>query len=100
MRTLPPDKLQSEIAGYWTLIAPMQFASTSSYQREVEILDARADGDIATVWTRTRTQSTRLGSTEPQANAFTEVYLLIRTPDEWKIAANADNRQATKLDDS
>ncbi|MAF84608.1 MAG: hypothetical protein QGH93_06600 [Gammaproteobacteria bacterium] len=93
----PPDSLQSEIAGYWTLIAPVLFASTSSYQREVEILAARADGDVATVWTNTRTTSTRLGSAEADLNAFTEVYLLIKTPDGWKIAAIADNRQATKL---
>jgi len=75
------------------------FASTSAYQREVEILDTQINGDIATVWTKTRTQSTRLGSTETQSNAFTEVYLLIRTSDGWKIAAMADNRQATSLGD-
>jgi len=93
----PPDQLQSEISEYWTIIAPVLFASTSAYRREVEILDTRIDGDLATVWTNTRTQSTRLGSTEPQVNAFTEVYLLIRTPDGWKIAAMADNRKATSL---
>ncbi len=95
----PPDKLQSEISGYWTVVAPVMFASTSAYQREVEILDTQINGDIATVWTKTRTQSTRLGSTETQSNAFTEVYLLIRTSDGWKIAAMADNRQATSLGD-
>jgi len=95
----PPDQLQSEISGYWTLIAPVLFASTSSYQREVEILDTRADGDVATVWTNTRTNSTRLGANEADLNEFTEVYLLVRTPDGWKIAAIADNRQATKLAD-
>jgi len=95
----PPDQLQSEISGYWTLIAPVLFASTSSYQREIEILDTRADGDVATVWTNTRTNSTRLGANEPDLNEFTEVYLLVRTPDGWKIAAIADNRQATKLAD-
>ena len=93
----PPDRLQSEISEYWTIIAPVLFASTSAYRREVEILDTRIDGDLATVWTHTRTRSTRLGSTKPQVNTFSEVYLLIRTPDGWKIAAMADNRKATSL---
>ena len=95
----PPDSLHTNIADYWALIAPVLFASTSSYQREIEILAARADGDVATVWTNTRTQSTRLGATEPDLNTFTEVYLLIKTADGWKIAAIADNRQATKHTD-
>ena len=96
----PPESLQSEISAYWTLIAPVLFASTSSYQREVEILDTQINGDIATVWSNTRTNSTQLGATKPSLNAFTEVYLLVKTPDGWKIAAIADNRQATKLEDS
>lgn len=96
----PPDKVQSEISAYWSVIAPVLFASTSAYERNAEILDVRADGDIATVWTNTQTKSTRLGSTEAQTNTFTEVYLLVSSPAGWRIAAIADNRQGTKLDDS
>ena len=96
---MPPEKVQSEISEYWTVIAPVLFASTSSYQREAEIVDTRINGDIATVWTKTSTVSTRIGATKPDRNAFTEVYLLIRTPEGWKIAAIADNRQATALAD-
>ena len=95
----PPENLQSEISAYWSLIAPVLFASTSSYQREIEITDAEASGDIATVWTNSKISSTRLGSDEVSVNEFTEVYLLIRTADGWKIAAIADNRKATKLAD-
>jgi ketosteroid isomerase-like protein len=93
----PPESLQSEISAYWSLIAPVLFASTSSYQREIEITDAKASGDIATVWTNSKISSTRLGSDEVSVNEFTEIYLLIRTADGWKIAAIADNRKATKL---
>jgi ketosteroid isomerase-like protein len=95
----PPENLQSEITAYWTLIAPVLFASTSSYQREIEITEAKANGDIATVWTNSRIKSTRLGSDEATISEFTEVYLLIKTADGWKIAAIGDNRQATKLAD-
>ena len=31
------------------------------------------------------------------SDAFTEMYLLVASPDGWKIAAIADNRQATQL---
>lgn len=95
----PPESLQSEISAYWTLIAPVLFASTSSYQRAIEITDVQSSGDIATVWTHSRISSTRLGSDEESVNEFTEVYLLIRSADEWKIAAIGDNRKATKLAD-
>ncbi len=94
---LAPESVQSEISEYWTVIAPVLFASTNSYQRTAEITDTRVDGDIATVWTNTKTESTRIGATKADRNAFTEVYLLIKTPDGWKIAAIADNRQATAL---
>ena len=95
-----PDKVQSEIAGYWTVIAPVLFASTSSYQRTAEVIDTRISGDIATVWTNTKTNSTRLGQTKPDQNEFTEVYLVVKTSNGWKIAAIADNRIATALPES
>ncbi len=90
-------QLQAEITQHWKTIAPVLFASTSEYSRETEILDERTEGDIATVWTRTKTRSLRRNSSEPSLNVFTEVYLLVRKPDGWKIAAIADNRQATSL---
>jgi len=92
-----PDKLVTPLADYWSMIIPVLFASTSSYIRAVEILGSEAHGDVATVWTRTRTASVRLGSDAADENEFTEAYLLVATPGGWKIAAIADNRQATNI---
>lgn len=92
-----PDKLVTPIADYWSMIIPVLFASTSSYTRDVEIIGSDAHGDVATVWTRTRTASVRLGAEDADINEFTEAYLLVSTADGWRIAAIADNRRATAI---
>ena len=92
-----PDKLVTPITPHWSMIIPVLFASTSSYARDVEVLSSEAHGDVATVWTRTRTESVRAGSDDAAVNEFTETYLLVNSPDGWKIAAIADNRRATSI---
>jgi len=93
-----PNELVTPLADYWSMIIPVLFGSTSRYAREVEILVSEAHGDVATVWTQTHTASQRLGSDAADENDFTEAYLLVATSDGWKIAAIADNRQATNID--
>ena len=95
-----PDKLVTPITPHWSMIVPVIFASTSSYTRDVKVLDSEAHGDIATVWTQTRTVSARAGSDKATENEFTEIYVLVNAPAGWKIAAIADNRQATRIDNS
>jgi hypothetical protein len=95
-----PDKLVTPITPHWSMIIPVIFASTSSYTREVEVLNSEAHGDIATVWTRTRTASVRSDGDKATENEFTEVYMLVNTASGWKIAAIADNRQATRLNNA
>ncbi len=92
-----PETLTTDIVKHWSTIAPVVIASTSTYTRQVEILDAEVHGDVATVWTQTSTEAVALNSDQKKTNSFTEVYLLIATADGWKIAAIADNRQTTKL---
>jgi len=92
-----PGQLVTPLADYWSMIIPVLFASTSTYAREVEILGSEAHGDVATVWTQTHTESMRLGNDVADENDFTEAYLLVGTPAGWKIAAIADNRQATSI---
>jgi len=93
-----PDKLVTPIGAYWAMIIPVILASTSDYVRAVEVLSSESHGDVATVWTQTHTASQRLGSDAADENDFTEAYLLVATSDGWKIAAIADNRQATNID--
>ena len=93
----PPESIETELTAYWAVIAPVLISSTSSYVREIEILDVRVDGDIATVWAQTKTASTPLNSTEADINSFSEVYLVVKRAEGWKIAGMADNRQTTKI---
>jgi hypothetical protein len=93
-----PETLTTDIVKHWSTVIPVVIATSSSYVRQVKILDTEVHGDVATVWTQTTTESTALNSDKKNINSFTEVYLLITTVDGWKIAAIADNRQATKLE--
>lgn len=94
-----PDKLTAPLVQHWSMILPVIFASTQRYSRNVEVLNAETHGDLATVWTRTRSSSLRQGKTQPADSDFTEVYLLAATVDGWKIASIADNRAATSISD-
>ena len=93
-----PEKMVAPIATHWTTVIPVLLGATSSYSREIEILSNESHGDIATIWTKTNTVSARKGSDAVKTNEFTEFYLLIKTPDAWKIASIANNRQATKIE--
>lgn len=94
-----PDALVKPITEHWSMILPVIFASTENYSRGVEIVSSESHGDIATVWVRTESVSVRKGKSEASENAFTEIYMLVNSPDGWKIAGIADNRQATKIEE-
>lgn len=87
-----PPGITSELTAHWSMVGPVLFSATKAYTRTVEILDARAEGDVATVWTRTRTETIRSGQAAPDRGEFLEIYLLVRTGGAWKIGAIADNR--------
>ena len=95
---ITPEGLTSELIAHWSGVAPILFAATSAYSRQAEILDTHVEGTVATVWTRIQTQTTLADATETSSESFTEVYMLIETPEGWKIAAIADNRQPDDID--
>lgn len=97
---MAPESLTTDIVQHWSTIVPVVLASTSSYLRRAEILNTEVNGDVATVWAKTTTESTAKGSDKKKVSIFTEVYLLIHLPEGWKIAAIADNRQATKINEN
>ncbi|MEE4186598.1 MAG: hypothetical protein V2J12_12595 [Gammaproteobacteria bacterium] len=92
-----PAELTTALSDHWAMILPVIFSSTENYTRTVEILNAESFGDIATVWTRTTTVSQRRGGSDAQSSEFTEVYMLVATPDGWKVASIADNRPSSSL---
>ena len=95
---LQTGPLTSELKARWSMVAPVLFSATSSYSREVDVVDVHAAGDVATVWADIATQTVLASNGESSTEQFTEVYLVIRTADGWRIAAVADNRQPDDID--
>lgn len=92
-----PEKLTSAIVPYWQMVAPVVAGSTSMYERKVTVLDARAMGNIATVWVQIDTRRQMKGEEEIAGATANHVYLMILTPDGWKIAGIADNRAIDEI---
>jgi hypothetical protein len=89
--------LAQEIRAKWYGVTPILFAATGSYSRSVEILDSRVAPDMATVWARVTSRTRLSESAEPSVRAFNEVYLLVRTPQGWRIGAMINDRATDKL---
>jgi len=89
------ESLTQDLTAMWMLVTGLLFNTLDSYERTVDILDVRVDGDVATAWTRTVTRSLAEGADQPNVLEFTEVYLLLRRDGEWKISGVANNRPAT-----
>jgi ketosteroid isomerase-like protein len=92
-----PQGLTQEIRERWYGVTPILFAATESYTRQVEILDSHAAPDMATVWAKITTVMRMPKSSKPSTNVFTEVYLLVRTPQGWKIGAMMDDRATDSI---
>lgn len=86
--------LTQDLDALWRTVGAVLFGTLEAYERTVQPVDAEADGDIATVWTETRTVA-HSGDGEPTILNFTEVYVLLRLEEQWRIAAVANNRPIT-----
>jgi len=85
-----------DLKTHWNQIGPVLFAVTSTYRREPKILDTRVDGDLATVWTEIASETVER-SGKSRKDRFSEVYLLVKTKDGWRIGAVADNRGTDQM---
>lgn len=86
----------SDLKTHWQTIGPVLIGATQSYKRIPELLDVRIDGDLATVWAKTSTESVERSGSRKQGS-FTEVYFLVRTASGWRIGSMADNRGTSQL---
>lgn len=89
------ESLAQDLATQWRVVGALLFSSTEAYERSVEVTSSKAAGDVATVWTRTRTETTQAAGAPSSVLEFSEVWLLLRLDGEWKIAGVANNRPAT-----
>ncbi len=90
---LQTGPLTSELVARWSMVGPVLFSATSAYTRDAKVVDVHTAGDVATVWVDVATRTVMASNGESSTEKFTEVYLLVRTGDGWRIAAVADNRQ-------
>lgn len=91
----PDERLAQDLVTQWQVVGAVLFSSTESYTRSVEVTSVEADGDVATVWTRTRTETVQAAGAPPSVLEFSEAWLLLRLDGEWTIAGLANNRPAT-----
>jgi len=96
---MPLDHPLTEDAGtMWKTVSPILFATTDTYERIVEIKAVHADGELAVVWTQTKTITHRKGKEEPMVLEFSEMYFLVNKDDTgWLIAGNANNRPVDEI---
>ena len=90
------EGITSDLKTHWSTIGPVVIGSTSAYRRIPEILDTRIEGELATVWVMTSSESVDR-SGKPKLSKFSEVYLLVKTAGGWQIGAMADNRGTSAL---
>lgn len=90
---LDAGPLTAELEARWRMIGPVLFSATESYSRTPEIVDVHTDGDIATVWVNVLTESVLAANGQKSEEKFSEIYLLFRSPEGWRIVGVADNRQ-------
>jgi len=95
MSDTPP--LTADLRGTWKAVAGILFPMSEAYKRTASVTQATAIGEVATVWTDTTTLTLRKDKTEPMELNFSEVYLLVKKPDGWKIAGVADNRKPDNI---
>lgn len=94
---LETDSISTELAPRWQMVGPVLFSATKSYSRKATVVDARAMGDVATVWVEIDSATVMASNNQARTDKFSEVYMLVRTTDGWKIAGVADNRQPDNI---
>lgn len=91
-----PGSVTSDLKAHWSTIGPVVFGSTTIYSRIPQVVNSRIDGDLATVWTNTATETVGKNGSK-RTDSFSEVYMLVHTASGWQIGAVADNRGANKV---
>ena len=91
----PP--LTGDLVKTWQVVGAILFPVTDAYSRELEITAVTEHGEIATVWADTTTTTHRKDVEEPMVLNFSEMYVLVKKNDAWKIAVIGDNRQPDNI---
>ena len=93
--------LTMDMAATWQMVSAILFPTAESYTRQVTIDKVNADGELAVVWTTTRTQTVMKGKSAADTpfKQYSEMWFLINKDDTgWKIAGTASNRPTDDVD--
>lgn len=91
----PP--LTGDLVKTWQVVGAILFPVTDAYSRDLEITGVTEQGEIATVWADTTTTTHRKDVAEPMVLSFSEMYVLVKKNEAWKIAVIGDNRQPDNI---
>jgi ketosteroid isomerase-like protein len=96
---MPEDHpLTEDMTAMWKTVGAILFPSTESYERLVQIQNFQVGGELAVVWTQTKTVTVRKGKTEPMVLNFSEMYFLVNKNNTgWKLAGTANNRPVDSI---
>lgn len=91
---MPVDHpLTEDMPTMWKTVSAILFPTTEAYERIVQIDNVHSDGELAVVWTQTKTITHRKGIAEPMILNFSEMYFLVNKDNTgWRIAGTATNR--------
>ncbi|MDJ0926655.1 MAG: hypothetical protein QNJ73_03305 [Gammaproteobacteria bacterium] len=93
--------LTMDMAATWQMVSAILFPTAESYSRQVTIDKVDADGELAVVWTTTRTQTVMKGKSAEDTpyKQYSEMWFLINKDGTgWKIAGTASNRPTDDID--
>ncbi len=85
--------LSGDLRSHWMMIGSVLISATKAYSRKADIINSRADGDIATVWAKISTLTDRADQPKPRTDEFVEAYLMVKKDGRWLIGAIVDNRK-------
>jgi len=91
-----PGSVTGDLKAHWNAIGPVVFGSTTIYSRTPKVTNSHIDGDLATVWTETATETVAKNGSK-STDSFSEIYMLVHTASGWQVGAVADNRGANKI---
>jgi ketosteroid isomerase-like protein len=96
---MPEDHpLTEDMKTMWKTVSAILFPTTDAYSRTVEIDNVHSDGELAVVWTQTKTVTRRKGKDEPMVLQFSEMYFLVNKGNTgWRIAGTATNRPIDEI---
>lgn len=76
----------------WRAVLPMLHNISSVYERKVTNINIQLDGDMAVAWMTIETKMVIKVSDEIKKNDFTEIALLKKINNQWKVASLTNNR--------